>query len=75
MTESDTGMTDKNCAQSWPEHDCFAWQRQHYHMTPDYVSAECGTCRRITGFRWRKIWPRIRSLFTSNPLRSTVEKY
>ena len=73
MTESGAKRAPAVGVAAYPEHDCFAWQRQHYHMHPDYVSSECGTCGRITGFKWRKIWPRIRSLFTSEPLRKTVE--
>jgi len=49
-------------------HDCYAWQRQHYLSTPEYHATMCGSCGRITGFKWRKIWPRIRSLFTSVPV-------
>lgn len=65
----------QNCAAAYPEHDCFAWQRQCYCSDLLSQHSECGTCGRITGFRWKKVWPRIRSLFTSEPLRKTTEKY
>ena len=54
-------------AQSWPEHSCYEWNRQHYVSTPEYLATQCGTCGHITGFKWRRWWPRIVSLFTSVP--------
>jgi hypothetical protein len=56
---------------TYPEHDCFSWQRQHYCSNRLALYSQCGTCGLITGFQWRGIWPRIRSLFTSDPLRTT----
>lgn len=63
-----------NCASTYPLHDCFVWNRKHYRLTPDYVLSQCGTCGRITGFRWRSWRLRLRSLFTSEPYKSTVEE-
>jgi hypothetical protein len=56
---------------SWPEHSCYEWNRQVSHVTPEYVSRECGTCGHITGFMWRKRWRRIVSLFTAEALLRT----
>jgi hypothetical protein len=67
-------MNDCGTAQNIA-HDCYAWQRQQYCSSVDAHYSMCGTCGRITGFRWKKIWPRIRSLFTSNPLKSTIDLY
>jgi hypothetical protein len=64
---------DTGCA-SDPEHDCYLWNHQITHCTPEYVSNECGMCGKITGFRWRKWSKRIRSLFTSNQDHYTVSK-
>jgi predicted deacetylase len=59
-------MSNEACA-AWPEHDCYAWNVQHYHSSPTYQMATCGVCNRVTGFRWRSWWMRLRSLFTGNP--------
>ena len=67
-------MNNEQPAKTWPEHSCYEWNRQHYHMTPEYTSSECGTCGHITGFKWRSPWRRIVSLFTSNPISFMNEK-
>jgi hypothetical protein len=59
-------------ANAWPEHDCHAWNRQHYVSTPTYTAAVCGTCEAITGFLWRSWWMRVRSLFTASPILTKV---
>jgi hypothetical protein len=59
---------DADAAQAYPAHSCYEWNRQVYHCTPEYTSAECGTCGKITGFKWRRPWRRIVSLFTDEPL-------
>ena len=48
-------------------HDCYAWNAQVYCCSPTYQMSECRVCKRVTGFRWRSWWLRIRSLFTSEP--------
>ena len=69
---SETPMNQ--CAQAYPEHSCYEWNRQHYISTPDYQASQCGTCGHITGFKWRKLWRRIVSLFTPEPtLRKEVK--
>lgn len=62
--------TNRN-ASTYPQHDCFARNQQHYLLTPDYHATECGMCGRITGFRWRRLSLRIRSLFTSESYKKT----
>src|SRR5271154_1116595 len=61
--------------QSYPEHSCYEWNRQISHCTPEYISHECGTCGRITGFMWRKGWRRIVSLFTAETLLRTELRF
>lgn len=46
-------------AKTWPEHDCYAWQVQHWHNQSDATYSACGTCGRITGFRWKSIKRRM----------------
>jgi hypothetical protein len=48
-------------------HNCYAPNWQHYEFAREYVVARCGRCGRITGFKWRRVWARIRSLFTESP--------
>jgi hypothetical protein len=55
------------CAASYAPHDCYLWNHQHTHITPEYISNACGVCGKITGFMWRKWSKRILSLFTSEP--------
>ena len=57
---------------SYIPHDCHAWNIQHYHSSPDYSMATCGMCKRVTGFRWRSWWMRIRGLFTAEPILTKV---
>jgi hypothetical protein len=52
---------------SWPEHDCYAWNVQVYCSRPEYLCSECGVCRSVTGFRWRKWWRRLFSVFSAEP--------
>lgn len=54
-------------AATYRPHDCYLWNAQHTHITPEYISNECGVCGKVTGFMWRKWSKRIRSLFTSEP--------
>lgn len=61
-------------AQTYPEHSCYEWNRQHYISTPEYLSTQCGTCGHITGFKWRRPWRRFVSLFTSEALLRTELK-
>lgn len=56
-----------------PPHDCYAWNQQHYRLTPDYMCTECGMCGHITGFMWRSWWRRVRSLWTSEPVMTRVK--
>jgi hypothetical protein len=53
-------------------HDCNAWNRQHYHLNPNYRASTCGLCGAITGFQWRGWWRRIRSLFTPEPILTKI---
>jgi len=48
---------------SWPEHDCYAWNVQHHHSQRDATYSTCGTCGRVTGFRWRSLRRRLVSFF------------
>ena len=54
------------------EHDCHAWNIQHYYSSPSYQMAQCGVCGQVTGFRWRSWWMRVRSLFTDNPMLTKI---
>lgn len=60
--------------QAYPEHDCYLWNRQQYRLTPEYVARTCGTCGRITGFKWRSVWRRILSLFTDELPKPRMEQ-
>lgn len=57
-------MTDEQQASTYPEHDCYLWNHQHYHITPEYLARSCGVCGKFTAFKWRSVWRRIISLFT-----------
>ncbi len=46
-------------AKTWPEHDCHAWNVQHWHTQADANWSSCGTCGRITGFRWKSLRRRL----------------
>lgn len=63
--ETSAAKPPNHQAAAYMEHDCLAWNTTHYVSSPNYHASVCGVCNKITGFRWRKIWPRIRSLFTS----------
>ena len=74
MSATNFKVPEHTAAASWPEHSCYEWNRQHYLITPEYLASQCGTCGRITGFKWRKLWRRIFSLFSAEPiLRSEVK--
>jgi predicted deacetylase len=60
-------VVQNQATKAYAEHDCRAWNLQHYYSSPDYQMAQCGVCHRVTGFRWRSWWMRIRSLFTDQP--------
>ena len=62
-------------AYTYPEHDCFGFQRRHYVLTRGYTAETCGTSNRIIGFRWRSIWARIRSLWTDRATHITKEQF
>jgi hypothetical protein len=68
MTQGKREEGEAIATQSWPEHSCYEWNRQHYVSTPEYWASVCGTCGHITGFMWRDKWKRIVSLFTSEVL-------
>jgi hypothetical protein len=72
--EGSSGMSEQQAA-TYPKHNCFAWNVQHYHSRPDCVYSCCGICGRITGFRWRKMWHRIRSLFTDKQIQKLGRNY
>lgn len=67
------GTCTGTAAQTYPEHSCYEWNRQHYVSTPEYFATECGTCGHITGFKWRRPWRRFVSLFTSDPIKYASE--
>lgn len=69
------GEANYPTAATYPEHDCYAWNRAHYLSTPDYHATVCGTCDKIIGFRWRSWTKRLRSLFTSDPDHVTREAH
>jgi hypothetical protein len=54
-------------AETYRQHDCYAWNVQMYQSRPEYLSSCCCVCGKITGFRWRKWWRRIYSLFSGEP--------
>ena len=62
-----TSFDEQHAAQTYPEHSCYEWNRQHYQCSPEYTAAMCGTCGTITGFKWRKPWRRFVSFFTDEP--------
>lgn len=61
-------------ARAYPEHDCYAWNVQHYISRTDYHASQCGLCGTITGFKWHKLWRRIFSLFSSEPQWKTDDR-
>ncbi len=50
-------------AQTWPKHDCYAWNVRHYHSQPDARYQSCGVCGRILVFRFRSFWQQLHVLF------------
>lgn len=75
MNDGSMVPPEQMAAQSYPEHSCYEWNRQHYQSTRDYLATTCGTCGHITGFKWRSPWRRFVSLFTSETLLYKEVKY
>lgn len=50
-------------ASTYPEHNCYAWNHQHWHNQSDAIYQTCGICNKITHFRWKSIWTHLRFIF------------
>lgn len=54
---------NNNQANTYPKHDCTAWNLQHYVNTKHYKLSKCGICDTITSFHWRSLWRRITAIW------------
>ncbi len=54
---------NKDQPSTYPKHNCYEWTSEIWNNQPDASYITCGTCNRITHFRFKSIWKRIKFLF------------
>ena len=44
---------------TFPEHDCLAWNSEHWSNQAELTYTSCGICNRITRLRYKSFWRRF----------------